>query len=66
MGSAKTLFPSGWSDDTVALAILKAHRAGKRVLTQGVRVKVRGETDGVIIEMWVNMENRRIETAYPV
>jgi hypothetical protein len=64
-GTAKTLFPSGWTKDDIERAVLAAYSAGKRVGTQGSRVKVVGDSGGITIVMWVNIESRRIETAYP-
>jgi hypothetical protein len=65
-GSAKTLFPDGWTRIEILVAVLAAYRTGKRVGTQGNRVKVRGTVDDMVIEMWVNLTTKRIETAYPV
>lgn len=66
VSSAKTVFPSEWSERQIESAILAAYRSGKRVITQGNRVKVKGDSHGMTIEMWVNMETKTIETAYPV
>jgi hypothetical protein len=66
VGTSKTLFPADWSDADIERAILDAYGSGKRLATQGPRVKVIGDSGGVKIVMWVNMETRRLETAYPV
>jgi hypothetical protein len=66
VGSSKTLYPAGWTGRQVETAVLEAYSIAKRVLTQGVRVKVKGSSGGLTLEMWVNLESRRIETAYPV
>ena len=62
----KTLFPPGMSEKQVEQAVRQAYRVGERVKTQGERVVVRGQSDGLTIEMWVNATTRTIETAYPV
>lgn len=66
VGSAKTLFPAEWSDAEVLAAVLDAYRVAKKVLTQGVRVKVHGVSHGMTVELWVNMDTKRVETAYPL
>lgn len=65
-GRAKTLFPESWDEKRIGAVISRAYKAGKRVLTQGERVKVKGESDGLVLEIWVNMKTKQIETAYPV
>ena len=65
-GASKTLFPAGWSEHDVLSAVLAAYTGGKRIETQGQRVRVLGESRGLSIEMWVNLISKRIETAYPV
>jgi hypothetical protein len=62
----KSLFPSGWNASQIEQAVRQAYRYGERISTQGDRVLVRGENNGLQIEMWVNTETRTIETAYPV
>jgi len=65
-GSSKTLFPAGWTGPEVLASILAAYRVAKRMQRQGDRIKVQGVSHGLTLEMWVNMTDRRIETAYPV
>jgi hypothetical protein len=62
----KTLFPTNWTPDRVERAIRQAYRYGERFSSQGVRVVVRGPSDGFTIEMYVNTETKIIETAYPI
>ena len=61
----KSLFPRNMSQKQIENAIRNAYRHGKRVQTQGDRVKVQGKSGGMTIEMWVNTKTKRIETAYP-
>ena len=47
--------------------IKTAYKNGKRVKTQGDRIKVVGQAkDGTVIEIWVNKATKVIETAYPL
>lgn len=43
----------------------EAYKSGKRLKTQGDRVKIEGNGGGMKIEMWVNIKTKTIETAYP-
>ncbi|HEX8361045.1 MAG TPA: RHS repeat-associated core domain-containing protein [Longimicrobium sp.] len=61
----KDLFPDGMTSRQIEAAVRDAYRYGERVRTQGERVLVRGESRGLRLEMWVNTETRKIETAYP-
>jgi RHS repeat-associated protein len=64
--NAKDLFPDGWTPTQIEEAIWDAYEHSKKVQTQGDRVRVRGVTrSGMIIEMWVNVKDKIIETAYP-
>lgn len=65
-GSSKTLFPGGWTEKDIETAVFNAYNNGRKVATQGNRARVRGVGSGVEIEMWVNLESKRIETAYPI
>lgn len=47
-------------------AIKDAYGQCKKIQTQGDRVKVRGTSDGLTIDMWVNTRTKVIETAYPI
>ncbi|MCP5348373.1 MAG: VCBS repeat-containing protein [Pseudomonadales bacterium] len=58
----KDLFPDHMTTDQVERAVREAYRYGKRLETHGDRVRVRGQG----IEMWVNIKDKVIETAYPV
>ena len=55
-------FPENMTTQQIERAVRQAYRYGKKVETQGERVRVRG--DG--IEMWVNTKTKTIETAYPL
>lgn len=61
----KTLFPGWMNEQAIERAIREAYRYGRKLQTQGERVLIRGEADKLTIEMWVNVENEVIETAYP-
>jgi hypothetical protein len=65
-GSSKTQFPDGWTIKDIESAVLSAYNSGKRVETQGARARVVGFGGSVKIEMWVNLETKRLETAYPI
>lgn len=62
----KTIFPSNMSDSQIEKTVRDAYKNGKKVQTQGDRVLVRGEANGVKVEMWVNTKTNTIETAYPI
>jgi hypothetical protein len=64
-GHKKTLFPDGFSEKQVEKIIRQAYRNGKKVKTQGERVVVIGEYEGIEIQMHVNIKEKIIETAYP-
>nr|VFK43641.1 MAG: EndoU nuclease [Candidatus Kentron sp. SD] len=64
-GSNKSLFPEGMTRDQIETAIRQAYRNGKKVRTRGERVVIKGEYQGMKIEMHVNTEDKIIETAYP-
>jgi RHS repeat-associated protein len=61
----KDLFPSNMSQKQIENVIKNAYQHGKKVKTQGDRVKVQGKSGGITIEMWVNTKTKVIETAYP-
>jgi hypothetical protein len=54
------------NESQVEKTIREAYKNGSKVQTQGDRVLVRGEANGVTVEMWVNTETKVIETAYPI
>lgn len=62
----KTLFPQGMSESQIEKAVREAYRYGQKVGTQGDSVLVRGTSNNLTIEMWVNVEKKTIETAYPI
>jgi len=65
--SRKTLFPSGMTETQIERAIRQAYRYGSKVGSQGgERVLMEGESNGLVIQMWLNKTTRTIETAYPV
>jgi hypothetical protein len=66
VSSLKTLFPADMTRGNIASEIRSAYRNAKRLKTQGPRVLVRGRGKRLELEMWVNLDERIIETAYPV
>lgn len=66
-GSRKSLFPAWMTRTQIERAVRQAYRNGSRVQSQGTeRVIVRGDYDGMTIEIIVNVDTKMIETAYPV
>jgi hypothetical protein len=66
-GNNKTLFPDGFSEKQVEKVVRQAYRYGRKFKTQNsTTVVVRGEYQGLKIEMYVNTEKKIIETAYPI
>ncbi|BBB90435.1 hypothetical protein MAMMFC1_01086 [Methylomusa anaerophila] len=61
----KDLFPPYMNAQQVERAVREAYRYGERVSTQGDRVVIRGTSNGMTIEMYVNTVTNIIETAYP-
>jgi RHS repeat-associated protein len=66
VSSKKDLFPTNMSITEIEQSIRQAYRYGKKILTQGERVLMQGEANGLKIEMWVNKATKTIETAYPI
>jgi hypothetical protein len=69
--STKTIFPSNWSENKIINAIKEAYANAKKIQTQLVnnetKIKLRGtSSDGMLIEMWVNVTTCELETAYPI
>ena len=62
----KSLFPPNWSQRQIENAVKDAYAFSQRVQTQGPKVKLQGSGGGLIIEMWVNLETKVLETAYPI
>lgn len=65
VSSRKDLFPDTMSKSQIEKSVRQAYRNGKKIETQGDRVRVIGRDKGLSIEMWVNTKNRQIESAYP-
>jgi hypothetical protein len=61
----KDLFPAGMSAEQIECTVREVYRYGENIARVGERVLVRGESNGLTIEMWVNRSTRTIETAYP-
>jgi len=66
VSSIKTLFPQHMTEEEVKAAVLAAYRNSKKAATQGNRVLLRGQCEKLEIDMWLNLETKTIETAYPV
>jgi hypothetical protein len=66
LSPGKSLFPEGWSHRQVERAIMNAYKTAKRTQTQESRLLVRGTSNGVTIDIWINVVTKTIETAYPV
>ena len=65
-GNNKTLFPENMSEQQIEKSIRQAYRYGKRIKTKNSKVAVVvGEYQGLKIEMYVDLENKIIRTAYP-
>ena len=65
----KDLFPENMTERQIKKAILEAYSKAKGIRTQSGdsnKVLVRGQADGMTIEMWVNKATKLIETAYPI
>lgn len=70
VGPRKDVFEN-MTEGQVRSAIRNAYNSGKRMETQisvdgSTRVRVRGHGGGYEIEMWVNISDRVVETAYPI
>jgi hypothetical protein len=66
VSSIKSIFPEQMSIKQIENAIRQAYRNGEKIHTQGDRVLMRGDHGNLHLEMWVNVQTRKIETAYPV
>ncbi|WP_248926740.1 polymorphic toxin-type HINT domain-containing protein [Paenibacillus hamazuiensis] len=62
----KTIFPSNMNESQIEQTVREAYKNGSKVQTQGERVLVRGQANGIKVEMWVNRNTKTIETAYPI
>lgn len=65
VGPRKDLFPDHMTRAQVESAVRQAYRYGDRLATQGARVLIEGPGPGFRIRMWVNLEAKVIETAFP-
>jgi RHS repeat-associated protein len=63
----KDLFPKGMTENQIERTIRAAYKNARLVRTQvdGIRKLVRGDSNGLTIDMWVNTATNQIETAYP-
>jgi RHS repeat-associated protein len=66
VSSIKTLFPQHMTEEQVKAAVLAAYRNAKKAASQGNRVLLRGQCEKLEIDMWLNLETKTIEAAYPV
>ncbi|MBR0577466.1 RHS repeat-associated core domain-containing protein, partial [Proteiniclasticum sp. BAD-10] len=66
-GPNKDRFPKWMTWSMIQKAIQEAYNTGKRVQTQGDSVFLRGfsKTYNTVVEMWVNLKDKIIETAWP-
>ncbi|MNO88463.1 hypothetical protein D3C76_799130 [compost metagenome] len=62
----KDLFPENMNNSQIEKTVRDAYKNSSKLQTQGDRVLVRGQSNGLTIEMWVNTKTKTIETAYPV
>ena len=58
------------TDKQIFKAVKEAYENSKKVETQELfgqkRVRLIGESNGMKIEMWVNLTDNILETAYPI
>ncbi|MCP4540705.1 MAG: EndoU domain-containing protein [Chloroflexi bacterium] len=47
-------------------AVREAYRYSSKVGSQLERVVLRGQSDGMTIEIWLNKATKTIETAFPI
>lgn len=62
----KDLFPEYMTKKQIENNVRQAYRYGKRLKTQGSRAKIVGEYGGITIEMWVDLDKKIIESAWPL
>ncbi len=69
-GKGKDVFPEWMTDKQILSAIKDAYSNSKKIKTQVVDgetiIKVVGESQGMKIEMYVNLTQKKLTTAYPV
>lgn len=61
----KDLFPDYMDTQQIEKAVRDAYKNGEKVGSQNGRVIMKGTSDKLTIEMYVNTETKMIETAYP-
>jgi len=64
LGVGKDIFPKYMNNEMVEKAVREVYRFGEKIETQGDKVLMRGQSDGLIIEMCVNKVTKIIKTAY--
>lgn len=63
--SKKTLFPENMSHKDIEKAVREAYSNVKIIKSQRDRVLGRGTSGNMSIEMWINKQTKKVETAYP-
>ena len=64
-GPNKDRFPDGITGVTIERIIREAYKHAEKIETQGERVFLRGPWGDNVIEMWVNLATKTIESAWP-
>ncbi len=66
-GPQKDRFPNWMNWAMISRAIQEAYNTAEKIKTQGERIFLRGysKTYKTIVEMWVNIKDKTIETAWP-
>src|SRR5690606_3175193 len=67
-GKRGDLFPEWMTGNQIEKAVREAYKNGNRIGSRegGNKVIVQGMAVGLLIEMYVNVKTKTIETAYPV
>lgn len=67
MSENKGLFQN-MTEKQIEKAVREAYRYAKTIERQGPRVRAQGPgpSPAYVIEMWINLETKVMETAYPV
>lgn len=63
--SKKTLFPENMSHKDIGKAVREAYFNVKIIKSQRDRVLGRDTSGNMSIEMWINKQTKKVETAYP-
>ncbi len=70
MGGRKDVFPANMSEKQIFKAVREAYESSKKVETQHLfgekRVRLVGNSKDLTIEMWINLTDNILETAYPI